>query len=57
VFVAYAVVQGLTVLPLTPGDAGVSELVLISLMTASAGNEWVNAVTAGVVVFRVPHGC
>jgi len=53
VFVAYAVVQGLTVLPLTPGDAGVSELVLISLMTASAGSEWVNAVTAGVVVFRV----
>lgn len=53
VFVVYALVQGLTVLPLTAGDAGVSEVALIGLLTAAAGSEWVNEVTAGVIVFRL----
>jgi uncharacterized membrane protein YbhN (UPF0104 family) len=53
VFVVFALVQGLTVLPITAGDAGVSELAYVSLLTAAAGAGSVNAVTAAVVVFRV----
>ena len=37
VFVVYAVVQGLTVLPITAGDAGVSEVAYIGLLTAVGG--------------------
>jgi hypothetical protein len=53
VFVAYALVQGLTVLPITAGDTGVSEIAYISLLTAAAGSEFVNQVTAGVLLFRI----
>ena len=53
VFVVYAVVQGLTVLPITAGDAGVSEIAYIGLLTASAGSQYVNQITAGVLIFRV----
>jgi hypothetical protein len=53
VFVVYAVVQGLTVLPITAGDAGVSEIAYIGLLTAAAGAEYVNQITAGVLIFRV----
>jgi hypothetical protein len=52
-FVVYALVQGLTVVPLTAGDAGISELAYISMLTAIAGSDRVNEVTAGVLVFRV----
>jgi TM2 domain-containing membrane protein YozV len=53
IFVAYALVQGLTVLPITAGDTGVSEIAYISLLTAAAGSQYVNAVTAGVLLFRL----
>ena len=53
VFVVFALVQGLTVIPLTAGDAGVSEVALIGLLTASAGSEWVNEITAAVILFRI----
>jgi uncharacterized membrane protein YbhN (UPF0104 family) len=53
VFVVYAIVQGLTVLPITAGDVGVSEVALIGLLTAAAGTDYVNEVTAGVLIFRV----
>jgi uncharacterized membrane protein YbhN (UPF0104 family) len=53
VFVVYALVQGLTVLPLTAGDAGVSEIALIGMLTAAAGSDMVNQVTAAVVIFRL----
>ena len=53
VFVVYALVQGLTVLPITAGDAGVSEVAYIALLTAAAGSELVNEVTAAVLLFRV----
>lgn len=52
-FVVYAIVQGLTVFPVTAGEAGISELVFISMLTAFAGSDRVNEVTAGVLVFRV----
>jgi len=53
VFVVFAIVQGLTVLPLTAGDAGVSEVAYIGLLTAAAGSDYVNQITAGVLIFRV----
>lgn len=53
VFVAYALVQGLTVVPITAGDAGISEVAYISLLTAAAGNEYVNNITAAVILFRL----
>ncbi len=53
VFVVFALVQGLTVIPLTAGDAGVSEIAYIGLLTAAAGSEYVNQITAGVLIFRV----
>lgn len=53
VFVVYAVVQGLTVLPITAGDAGVSEIAYIGLLTAAAGSQYVNQITAAVLIFRV----
>ncbi len=52
-FVVYAVVQGLTVIPITAGDAGVSEIAFIGLLTAAAGSALVNQVTAAVILFRL----
>lgn len=53
VFVVYALVQGLTVFPITAGDAGVSEIAYIGMLTAAAGEQWVNQITAAVLVFRI----
>jgi len=53
VFVAYALVSGLTVVPITAGDAGVSDVAFIAMLTASAGDEHVNTITAGVILYRV----
>lgn len=53
VFVVYAIVQGLTVVPITAGDAGISEVALIGMLTAAAGQGLVSQVTAAVVVFRI----
>jgi len=52
-FVVFALVQGLTVIPITAGDAGISELAFISMLTAIAGSDLVNEVTAAVLVFRL----
>jgi len=53
VFVVFALVQGLTVFPITAGDAGVSEIAYIGMLTAAAGSEFVNQITAAILVFRV----
>lgn len=53
IFVAYSIVLGLTVVPITAGDAGVSEIAFISFVTAATGTEYVNEVTAGVLLFRL----
>lgn len=53
IFVVYALVQGLTIVPITAGDAGVSELAYISMLTAAAGQEYVNQITAAILIFRV----
>lgn len=53
VFVVFALVQGLTVLPITAGNAGVSEVAYIGMLTAAAGGSSVNAVAAAVILFRL----
>lgn len=53
VFVVFALVQGLTVVPLTAGNAGVAEVAYIGLLVAAAGDPFVNQVAAGVILYRV----
>lgn len=48
----WAIVRGLTVLPTMPGDAGLSELAFVSLVTQVSGGGTVNVVTAGVLIYR-----
>jgi putative heme transporter len=53
IFCVWAIVRGLTVIPIMPGNAGVSELAFVGLLTPIAGSEYVNQVTAGVLLFRL----
>ncbi len=53
IFVVFALVQGLTVFPITAGDAGVSEIAYIGMLTAAAGSEFVNQISAAVLIFRI----
>ena len=48
-----AVVRGLTVVPLMPGGVGVSELAYVAMLTPIAGTQYVNQVTAGVLIYRI----
>ena len=40
-------------IPITAGNAGVSEVAMVSLLTASAGSAAINEVTAAVILFRL----
>ncbi len=42
----------ITIVPISPGGAGVPELLYISGLTTIAGDEWNAAITAGVFLFR-----
>ncbi|HEX6656791.1 MAG TPA: lysylphosphatidylglycerol synthase domain-containing protein [Ilumatobacter sp.] len=53
IFCVWAIVRGLTVIPLMPGGVGVSEVAYIGMLTAIAGQDYVNEVTAGVLVYRI----
>ncbi len=53
VFAVYGLVAGLTAVPLTPGSAGVAEIGFVGMLTAAAGSEWVNEITAGVLLYRL----
>jgi uncharacterized membrane protein YbhN (UPF0104 family) len=53
IFATYAVVQGLTVIPITPGNAGIAEAASIAMLVAFAGQEWANQITAAVLVYRM----
>jgi uncharacterized membrane protein YbhN (UPF0104 family) len=53
IFATYAVVELLTVVPITAGGAGVVELGYIGLLTGYAGGTNVNQVAAGVMLFRL----
>jgi uncharacterized membrane protein YbhN (UPF0104 family) len=52
IFATYAVVELLTVVPITAGGAGVVELGYVGMLTGYAGGSHVNEVTAGVMLFR-----
>lgn len=51
-FCVWALVRGVTVLPTMPGDAGVSEVAFVSLLSQVADGSNVNTITAGIVLYR-----
>jgi uncharacterized membrane protein YbhN (UPF0104 family) len=53
IFVVFALVAGLTVIPITPGSVGVTEVALVGLLTPLAGTEFVNEIAAGVLLYRL----
>jgi len=53
IFAVYALVMVITIIPLSPGGAGVPELLFISGFTAIAGTEYQAAITAGVFLYRL----
>ncbi len=53
VFAVYALVMVITIIPLSPGGAGVPELLFISGLTAIAGTEYQSTITAGVFLYRL----
>jgi uncharacterized membrane protein YbhN (UPF0104 family) len=53
VFAVYALVMVITIIPLSPGGAGVPELLFISGLTTIAGTEYQSAITAGVFLYRL----
>ncbi len=53
IFGVYALVMVITIIPLSPGGAGVPELLFISGFSAIAGAEYQAAITAGVFLYRI----
>jgi uncharacterized membrane protein YbhN (UPF0104 family) len=53
VFAVYALVMVVTIIPLSPGGAGVPELLFISGLTTIAGPGYEAAITAGVFLYRL----
>ncbi len=49
---AFAFVRLLTVLPITPGGAGVTELGLVGILAAGAGHKAAGQITAAVLLYR-----
>src|ERR1700728_406150 len=49
---AFAFVRLLTVLPITPGGAGITELGLVSILAAGADHKFAGQVTAAVLLYR-----
>jgi uncharacterized protein (TIRG00374 family) len=49
----FALMVGITMIPITPGAAGVAEVVLIGMLAPIAGQEYVNQVAAGVLLYRL----
>jgi putative heme transporter len=53
IFAVYGLVMVITILPLSPGGAGVPELLFISAFSALAGSSNEAAITAGVFLYRL----
>jgi uncharacterized membrane protein YbhN (UPF0104 family) len=53
IFGVYALVMVITIIPLSPGGAGVPELLFISAFSTLAGPEYQSQVTAGVFLYRL----
>ncbi len=52
VFAVFALVFVITIIPISPGGAGVPELLFISGLTAIAGEQYSDQITAGVFLYR-----
>jgi putative heme transporter len=53
IFVVFALVEGMSAVPIMPGNVGVAEVAYISMLTAIAGGENVNAIASGILLFRL----
>jgi uncharacterized membrane protein YbhN (UPF0104 family) len=53
IFAVYALVNVITIIPMSPGGAGIPELLYIAGMTAIAGSGAEALITAGVFLFRL----
>jgi uncharacterized membrane protein YbhN (UPF0104 family) len=53
IFAVSSLVWIITILPISPGGAGVPEVLYITGLTTIAGSEYQNAITAGVMLYRV----
>lgn len=53
IFAVFALVAGLTIIPITPGSAGVSEIALVGMLAPIAGDAYINEVAAGVLLYRL----
>jgi uncharacterized membrane protein YbhN (UPF0104 family) len=53
IFAIYGLVMVITIIPLSPGGAGVPELLFITGLTALAGEQYNAQVTAGVFLYRL----
>jgi uncharacterized membrane protein YbhN (UPF0104 family) len=53
VLVAMALVGIVTLIPITPGAVGVSEIAYVALLTAVAGSDGTEQITAAVLILRV----
>jgi len=53
VFAVYGLVMVITIIPLSPGGAGVPELLFITGLTMIAGDQYNAAITAGVFLYRL----
>lgn len=53
VFIVFALVQGLTVVPLTAGNVGVAEVGYVTLLSTLAEPGNVNEIAAAVILFRL----
>ena len=53
IFGVYGLVMVITIIPLSPGGAGVPELLFIAAFTAIAPPQYEAAITAGVFLYRL----
>ncbi|HEU5205085.1 MAG TPA: lysylphosphatidylglycerol synthase domain-containing protein [Candidatus Limnocylindrales bacterium] len=53
IFAVYAAVSVITIVPISPGGAGVPELLYIAGLSAIAGSSYESTITAGVFLFRL----
>ena len=53
VFAVYALVNVITIIPMSPGGAGIPELLYIAGMTAIGGPRYESLIAAGVFLFRL----
>ena len=53
IFTVFALVSVITIIPLSPGGAGVPELLFIAGLSSIAGSSYESAITAGVFLYRL----